>query len=48
MNRKLMSKQKSCQKIRLILEHIPGQSGKEFAEKLGDNRIAVSGTGTGP
>ena len=39
-----MSKQrKACHKIQVLLEDVPGQSVKELATKLRDNRTAVSG-----
>lgn len=40
---KHISKQRTYVRIRSLLGKVPGQSVKELADKLGDNRTAVSG-----
>ncbi len=43
MKSKLMSERKTYDKIRSLLDEVPGQSVKELAAKLGENRTLVSG-----
>lgn len=43
MKSKLISEPKACDKIKSLLEEVPGQSVKELAAKLGENRTFISG-----
>lgn len=38
-----MDKQRTYRKIRTLLEEVPGQSVKELAAKLNENRTFISG-----